>query len=113
MLAIGGWAQEQKGEHGHPMGTPPHEHPKAPVRITMEELHRHGGVPPGWRFTVPEGDPQAGREVFVKLECFKVPRGEGRALPQRAQTGDRHGARADRNGEPPSLGVLRRVDIEP
>jgi mono/diheme cytochrome c family protein len=45
--------------------------PKAPVRITMEELHRHGGVPPGWRFNVPSGDPSAGRTVFAKLECHK------------------------------------------
>jgi mono/diheme cytochrome c family protein len=36
----------------------------------MEELHRHGGVPPGWRFRVPVGDPKEGREVFAKLECF-------------------------------------------
>jgi len=59
-LTIGGWAQDQKGVH-----------PKAPVRITMEELHKHGGVPPGWQFTLPEGEPKAGREVFVKLECYK------------------------------------------
>jgi hypothetical protein len=62
-------ADEQPG-HTHPPGTPPHDHPAAPVRITMEELHRHGGVPPGWRFTVPPGDPKEGRDVFVKLECF-------------------------------------------
>lgn len=59
-LTIGGWAQEQKGEH-----------PKAPARTTIEELHKHGGVPPGWQFTLPDGKPKAGREVFVKLECYK------------------------------------------
>jgi mono/diheme cytochrome c family protein len=49
----------------------------------MEELHRHGGVPRGWKFTLPAGDPKAGREVFAKLECSKCheakpdfPRGE-------------------------------------
>ena len=44
---------------------------RQPVRITMEELHDHGGTPPGWRFTVPPGDARAGREVFAKLECNK------------------------------------------
>jgi mono/diheme cytochrome c family protein len=45
--------------------------PAAPVRITMEELHRQGGVPPGWRFALPGGDARAGREVFVRLECYR------------------------------------------
>jgi mono/diheme cytochrome c family protein len=47
-------------------------------RVTMEELHRNGGVPPGWQFGLPAGDSRAGREVFVKLECHKchVVRGE-------------------------------------
>jgi len=38
--------------------------------MTMEELHRMGGVPRGWRFRLPAGDAQAGREVFVKMECY-------------------------------------------
>jgi hypothetical protein len=71
MLSIGGWADEEKEGHTHAPGTPPHEHPKAPVRITMEELHKHGGVPPGWQFSFPDGDPKAGRQVFTKLECYK------------------------------------------
>jgi mono/diheme cytochrome c family protein len=54
-LAIGGWAAT----------------PTEPVRITMEELHRQGGVPPGWRFALPGGDARAGREVFVRLECYR------------------------------------------
>jgi mono/diheme cytochrome c family protein len=45
--------------------------PTEPVRITMEELHRQGGVPPGWRFALPGGDARAGREVFVRLECYR------------------------------------------
>jgi uncharacterized protein involved in high-affinity Fe2+ transport len=31
----------------------------------MEELHRSGGVPPGWRFALPGGDPMKGGKVFV------------------------------------------------
>ena len=42
-----------------------------PKPITMDELHRAGGVPRGWRFTLPPGDAQAGRAVFAKLECSK------------------------------------------
>lgn len=44
---------------------------RQPIRITSEELHDLGGVPPGWRFTMPPGDPKAGREMFAKLECNK------------------------------------------
>ena len=42
-----------------------------PKPITMEELHRAGGVPRGWKFTLPPGDPKTGRELFAKLECNK------------------------------------------
>ncbi len=101
MLVVGGWAQEEKGKHLHPSGTPPHEHPKAPVRITMEELHKHGGVPPGWRFALPDGDPKAGREAFVKLECYKchevksehfprAPKGPDTAGPELTGMGGMH-----------------------
>jgi Cytochrome c len=44
---------------------------KAPAPVTMEELHRNGGVPRGWKFTLPAGDPKAGRDVFGRLECNK------------------------------------------
>jgi mono/diheme cytochrome c family protein len=42
-----------------------------PTPVTMEELHRTGGVPRGWKFTVPPGDAKAGRALFAKLECNK------------------------------------------
>jgi len=41
-----------------------------PVHVTMSELHGSGGVPKGWRFTPPAGDPARGREVFGRLGCF-------------------------------------------
>lgn len=41
-----------------------------PIRISMDELHRHGGVPPGWQFTLPAGDPRSGRQAFVDLQCY-------------------------------------------
>jgi hypothetical protein len=40
-----------------------------PIRIGMDELHQSGGVPPGWRFTLPEGDANVGRQTFVDLGC--------------------------------------------
>ncbi len=42
------------------------------IRITSKKLHESpGGVPRGWKFTIPAGDPKAGRAAFVKFECFK------------------------------------------
>jgi hypothetical protein len=52
----------------------------------MEELHRHGVVPPGWRFTVPPGDPQQGRDVFVRLECFTRHAVKGEPFPGAPKT---------------------------
>ena len=41
-----------------------------PRRVTMEELHRGGGVPRGWKFAVPPGDSARGRALFAELECY-------------------------------------------
>lgn len=63
---------------------------KGPIRITDEELHRHGGTPPGWKFAVPDGDHKAGRAVFIKLECYSCHQFEGEKFPGSAterQTG--------------------------
>jgi mono/diheme cytochrome c family protein len=48
----------------------------------MEELHRMGGVPRGWRFTLPAGDAAKGRQVFADLECYKCHAIQGEKLPQ-------------------------------
>jgi uncharacterized protein involved in high-affinity Fe2+ transport len=61
------------------------------VRIGMEELHRAGGVPPGWRFSWPAGDPQKGREVFVKLECYQCHEVKGESFPPVEQDPTRRG----------------------
>src|SRR5262245_14330989 len=42
-----------------------------PRRVSEDELHRHGGVPRGWKFAVPPGDAARGRELFRELECYK------------------------------------------
>ena len=69
-LGLGvGLALAQRGGHGT---TPaPAAGAKPPAPISMEELHRSGGVPRGWKFTLPPGDPKTGRELFAKLECNK------------------------------------------
>ena len=69
-LGLGaGLALAQRTGHGT---TPaPAAGAKPPAPITMEELHRAGGVPRGWKFTLPPGDPKTGRELFAKLECNK------------------------------------------
>ena len=47
----------------------------------MEELHRSGGVPPGWKFALPQGDAARGRETFVQLECYKCHAVKGERFP--------------------------------
>lgn len=65
--------QRPASSHEDPKG-PSHGHAPAghAIRITDKELHESpGGVPRGWAFGLPAGDPRAGREAFVKFECFK------------------------------------------
>lgn len=52
-----------------------------PIRTTMEELHKAGGVPPGWKFTLPSGDPAKGRQVFVDFECYSCHQVKGEKFP--------------------------------
>jgi hypothetical protein len=70
-LAWGLHAHPEK-EHSHATGSVSHDHPKATIKITAEELHQLGGVPPGWQFRFPDGDRTAGRAVFAKLECYRA-----------------------------------------
>ncbi len=69
------WAQTSQGHAGH--GQPV----QGSVHISMEELHRHGGVPPGWQFRVPAGSPTAGREAFVTLRCHSCHTVTGESFP--------------------------------
>jgi len=82
-LAIGAGAatlpalgQDHAG-HDHSAGSSP----SAGRRITMEALHAAGGVPPGWRFTLPPGDPAAGRQAFVDLKCYACHAMQGEQFP--------------------------------
>ncbi len=80
-LAGEGPAQSGGTGHGH---DPTVSEPKAAEpgrRVTSEELHRLGGVPRGWRFSLPAGDPARGRSVFADLECHKCHELKGETLP--------------------------------
>jgi mono/diheme cytochrome c family protein/uncharacterized protein involved in high-affinity Fe2+ transport len=73
-----------EGEHSHTTGAVSQGRPQASITITPEELHRLGGVPPGWQFRFPDGDPAVGRAVFAKLECYQCHTIRGEAFPQTA-----------------------------
>jgi len=68
-------ARAQHAGHGAAPGA------AAPRTFTMEELHRSGGVPRGWRFTFPAGDPEGGREVFRAMKCYTCHTIKGENFP--------------------------------
>lgn len=79
----GGAAAQHMHHHGQaapPSAGAPASAP-VPVRITMDALHAAGGVPPGWRFTLPPGDPAAGRQAFVDLKCHACHAMRGEPFP--------------------------------
>jgi hypothetical protein len=63
-------AQQTQG-HVHAPAPPGPAQAGAPRRVSEHELHRHGGVPRGWTFSLPPSDPARGRELFRELECYK------------------------------------------
>jgi hypothetical protein len=67
----------------------------------MDELHQQGGVPLGWRFAMPVGDPQAGRAVFVKLECYSCHEVAGEVWSDSAAPGTPRPPGAARGAGPP------------
>ncbi len=72
-----------------PSGGQEHRHGQAPsgagpatsTRISMEALHAAGGVPRGWRFTLPAGDAAAGRVAFVDFKCYACHAIKGEQFP--------------------------------
>ena len=69
-----------------------------PKRVTMEELHRGGGVPPGWRFSWPAGDAAQGPRGVRQARVLPVSRGEGRDVPRRDAGSHAPRPRAGRHG---------------
>lgn len=82
LLASAGGSLPARGQghagHGQPPNGPA---PAASPRMTMEALHAAGGVPPGWRFSLPPGDPAAGRQAFVDLKCYTCHAIQGEQFP--------------------------------
>lgn len=75
-----GGKKEMKMGAGHmPMGRK--QELQGPIHITRPELHEGGGVPPGWYFRVPAGDPEAGQEVFITMKCYTCHDVEGEKFP--------------------------------
>src|SRR5258708_20649252 len=55
--------------------------PRTPgVRLDMMDLHRMGGVPPGWKLTPPAGDVATGRTLFVDYGCASCHRVDGESF---------------------------------
>ncbi len=52
-----------------------------PVQVKPAPEHRGHGTPEGWKVTWPEGNATAGREVFVKLECYTCHEVKGELFP--------------------------------
>ena len=84
-LGLSAWAQH--GGHSTPAPSSAQAPGPKPIRITMEELHKAGGIPPGWKLSLPAGDAAKGRQVFVELECFSCHQVKGEAFP-RGKPGD-------------------------
>src|SRR5262245_60895381 len=83
LLGLVGSAAVALAQHQSQGMTPPTatQSGAGPRKITMEELHRSGGVPPGWKFALPGGDAVKGRQVFVELECYKCHAVKGENFP--------------------------------
>jgi len=47
----------------------------------MAALHEAGGVPPGWKFTPPPGNPSEGRKAFAELGCYTCHVVQGESFP--------------------------------
>lgn len=60
---------------------------RAPVRISMDALHQAGGVPPGWRFSPPRGDPLAGKQAFIDFGCYTCHAVQGEPFPEAPRGG--------------------------
>jgi hypothetical protein len=77
-ILTGLWPVASRAQHaGH--GTPPAA--PVPIRISEEALHAAGGVPPGWQFSLPPGEPAAGRGVFVHYKCHTCHAVKGEQFP--------------------------------
>lgn len=82
VVAAASWTWAQGRAHTDPSP----RRAEVPIRITMDELHAQGGVPRGWKFSMPPGDAAAGRKVFVTMECFACHEVKGDDFPPASKT---------------------------
>ncbi len=52
--------------------------------VSHQEMGVHG-MTSDWKFTLPQGDPVAGRKIFVELECYKCHEVKGEKFPALAE----------------------------
>jgi mono/diheme cytochrome c family protein len=83
VVAAGSLAVDAQMSHMSPGVQPKTD---APIHTTMKDLHAHGGVPPGWTFRLPAGDPGEGRKVFAAMECFACHEVKGETFPATSKT---------------------------
>src|SRR2546427_2713880 len=50
------------------------------AKVGHQEMGAHG-MTSDWKFTLPQGDPAAGRKLFVEVECYKCHEVKGEKLP--------------------------------
>ena len=81
LTVVASTARAQHQGHGAMAPAAAAQGAAAPRKVTMEELHRQGGVPRGWKFALPAGDPVNGRQLFADLECYKCHAIQGERFP--------------------------------
>ncbi len=74
------------GDRSKPARSAPRSGTPGP-RMTMDALHKLGGVPAGWKLTPPPGDVEAGRRDFVELGCHSCHKVDGEPFSAEAGTG--------------------------
>jgi sulfur-oxidizing protein SoxX len=52
--------------------------------VSHQEMGVHG-MTSDWKFTLPQGDPVAGRKIFVEVECYKCHEVKGEKFPAVAE----------------------------
>src|SRR5438132_13705821 len=50
------------------------------AKVGHQEMGAHG-MTSDWKFTLPQGDPAAGRKLFVEVECYKYHEIKNEKLP--------------------------------
>lgn len=88
--SVNGWSEtppQGAAHHHHPAVAAP---PQKQVQQSSPAKQQTGlATPKGWRFTLPPGNPRAGRQVFADFECFKCHEVTGEDFPApKAEQGD-------------------------